>query len=146
MSAKQLITFPNINNDLLILHPSLSLSPVAPVEPDLSEPAKSTKFIILNFSLFFFATIVICLNSIVTIVCALELVAFIKVDPIVLLLYPSSIFLDICSYDVTGYLDKPSTNIPNTLLSLILSPCGGLLSGLINKSCTFSLYISNIET
>ena len=130
----------------MILHPSLSRSPVAPVEPDLSDPAKSTKLIILNFSLFFFATIVNCLNSIVTIVCALELVAFIKVEPIVLLLYPSSILFEICSYDATGCLDNPSTNIPNTLLSLILRPLGGLLSGLINKSWTFSLYISSIDT
>ena len=84
LSAKQFITFPKINKDLLILHPSFNRSPVAPVIPVLSEPAKSTKFIRLNFSLLFFAKIVICLNSIVTIVCALELVAFIKVEPIVL--------------------------------------------------------------
>ena len=58
LSAKQLITFPKISKDLFILHPSLSLSPVAPVEPERSEPAKSTKLIMLNFSLFFFATIV----------------------------------------------------------------------------------------
>ena len=68
LSAKQLITFPKISKDLFILHPSFNLSPVAPVEPDLSDPAKSTKFIILNFSLLFFAIIVTCLNSIVTIV------------------------------------------------------------------------------
>ena len=133
------MTFPNINNDLLILQPSFNLSPVAPVAPLRSDPAKSTKFIILNFSLLLFANIVICLNSIVTIVCALELVAFIKVLPIVLLLYPSSIFFDISSYEVTGYFDKPSTKIPNTLLSLIFKPLWGLLSGRISKSWTFSL-------
>ena len=128
------MTFPKISKDLFILHPSFNLSPVAPVEPDLSEPAKSTRLIILNFSLLLFPNIVTCLNSIVTIVCALELVAFINVEPIVLLLYPSSIFFDISSYDVTGYLVNPSTNIPNTLLSLIFKPPCGLLSGLINKS------------
>ena len=86
LSAKQLITFPKISKDLFMLQPSFSLSPVAPVEPERSDPAKSTKLIILNFSLLFLATIVTCLNSIVTIVCALEEVAFIKVEPIVLLL------------------------------------------------------------
>ena len=84
LSAKQFITFPKINKDLLILHPSFNLSPVEPVIPVRSEPAKSTKFILLNFSLLFLSNIVICLNSIVTIVCARELVAFINVEPIVL--------------------------------------------------------------
>ena len=45
LSAKQLITFPKISKDLLILHPSFNLSPVAPVEPERSEPAKSTKLL-----------------------------------------------------------------------------------------------------
>lgn len=63
----------------LVLLPSLSLSPVAPVLPVFSLPARSTKLIaeyfltILPFSCFFY------FNSTKTIVCALELVAFIKV-------------------------------------------------------------------
>ena len=91
------MTLPKTNKDLFILHPSFKRSPVAPVLPALSEPAKSTKLIILNFSLFLPAIIVNCLNSIVTIVCALLLVAFINVLPIVLFSYPSSIFLLISS-------------------------------------------------
>ena len=53
LSAKQLITFPKMSKDLFILHPSLSLSPVAPVDPERSEPAKSTKLICLIFRSFF---------------------------------------------------------------------------------------------
>ena len=91
-----------MSKDLLILHPSFNLSPIALVEHEHSEQAKSTKLIMLNFSLLFFATIVTCLNSIVTIVYYRELVAFIKEEPIVLLLYPSFIFFEICSYEVTS--------------------------------------------
>ena len=93
LSAKAFITFPRTNNDLFILQPSFNLSPVAPVLPALSDPAKSTKFIILNFSLLRPAIIVNCLNSMVTIVWARLLVAFINVLPIVRFSYPSSIFL-----------------------------------------------------
>ena len=39
------ITFPKADKDLLMLAPSFNLSPVAPVESALSEPAKSTKLI-----------------------------------------------------------------------------------------------------
>ena len=46
ISTKALITFPNICNDLFILHPSLSLSPYTLAYFYLSDPARSTK---LNF-------------------------------------------------------------------------------------------------
>ena len=80
-----------------MLHPSFNLAPVAPVELALSLPAKSTKLILDNFSDLVFPTVCICLNSIVTIVWALEDVLFIKVDPIVLFWYPSSILFEISS-------------------------------------------------
>ena len=70
-SAKAEITYPNTDRDLLIDPASLNLSPVAPVLPTFSEPAKSTKLITDN--LFF----VIYLNSIYIIVCALLEVEFI---------------------------------------------------------------------
>ena len=38
------MTFPNAVNDKLIFAPYFKVSPVAPVFPCLSEPAKSTKF------------------------------------------------------------------------------------------------------
>lgn len=44
------MTLPNVVNDLLILAPSLSLVPFAPVESARSEPAKSTREILLTFS------------------------------------------------------------------------------------------------
>ena len=47
------MTRPRALNDLLIFAASLSLSPVAPVFPTFSEPARSTKFITENFSVFF---------------------------------------------------------------------------------------------
>ena len=68
LSANVLMTFPKTSKLLLILQPSLSLAPVAPVEFALSLPAKSTRFIFDNFSDFAFPTLCICLNSIVTIV------------------------------------------------------------------------------
>lgn len=43
--ARALMTLPKIERDLLIMAPSASLSPVAPVEPALSEPAKSIRLI-----------------------------------------------------------------------------------------------------
>lgn len=45
-STKALITFPSAVSDKLILAPYLSLSPVAYVLDCLSEPARSTKFIL----------------------------------------------------------------------------------------------------
>ncbi len=49
-SANFDITKPKKLKDLLIEHPSLSLSPDAPVFPIFSLPARSTKFITENFS------------------------------------------------------------------------------------------------
>ena len=39
-----MITFPRIDRDLLILHPSFNLSPIDLVDFYLSDPAKSTKW------------------------------------------------------------------------------------------------------
>jgi hypothetical protein len=44
--AKTEITFPRVESDLLMFAPSASLAPSAPVEPALSEPAKSIKFML----------------------------------------------------------------------------------------------------
>jgi hypothetical protein len=77
--------------------PSFKRSPVAPVAPDFSEPAKSTKLITENFSCGRPSSWMIYLNSIVITVCALDEVAFIKVLPMVLFLWPSSIFASIAS-------------------------------------------------
>jgi hypothetical protein len=44
--AKTEITLPRVESDLLMLAPSASLAPSAPVEPALSEPAKSIKFML----------------------------------------------------------------------------------------------------
>jgi hypothetical protein len=49
--AKTEMHFPRTESDLLMFEPSFSLSPVAPVEAALSEPAKSTRLISLIFSL-----------------------------------------------------------------------------------------------
>jgi len=44
--AKTEITLPKVDRDLLMFAPSASLAPSAPVEPALSEPAKSIKFML----------------------------------------------------------------------------------------------------
>ena len=51
LSAKILIQVPKTVRLLLIAQPSLSLSPVAPVCPAFSEPAKSTRLMTENFSI-----------------------------------------------------------------------------------------------
>lgn len=48
------ITLPRVIKLLFIIAPSANRSPVAPVEPALSEPAKSIRFISDDFSLIFF--------------------------------------------------------------------------------------------
>lgn len=48
---KQLITIPRVVNDLLILLASFNLSPIAAVLFCLSEPAKSTKWILDFFNM-----------------------------------------------------------------------------------------------
>lgn len=68
---------PSIDNDLLILAASFRRSPDAPVFPTFSDPAKSTKFITDNFSIFLPSVSIFYLNSIIIIVCALDDEAFI---------------------------------------------------------------------
>jgi len=77
---------------LLIAHPSFSLSPEAPVYPAFSDPARSTKLMTENFSVFLVSSVRIYLNSIVMIVWARLLVWFMRVLPMDLLSYPSSVF------------------------------------------------------
>ena len=50
MSAREEITKPKVVRDLLMLLPSLSRSPRAPVFPALSLPARSTRLILATFS------------------------------------------------------------------------------------------------
>jgi len=81
--AKVYITLPNVCRDLLILLASLSLSllSIIPVFDTLSLPARSTKLIKLDF-LFIFNLLIhyFWTNSIIMIVCALELYSFISVE------------------------------------------------------------------
>ena len=51
--ARQEITLPKTDSDLLMALPSFNLSPVAPVEEDLSEPARSTRLMSDTFSFYF---------------------------------------------------------------------------------------------
>lgn len=62
-----------------MLEASFNLSPVAPVFPTFSEPAKSTKFITDNLSFFLPSSEKNYLNSITITVCALEELAFMSV-------------------------------------------------------------------
>lgn len=87
------ITCPKVVRLRLMPTASLRRCPVAPVLPCLSLPAKSTRLIIEIFSVLFY----FCLNSTVMMVWALELVAFICVEAIVLFLVPNSITFWICS-------------------------------------------------
>lgn len=83
------MTFPRADRDLLILAPSLSRSPVAPVLSALSDPAKSTRFITLLFLVSDpDSLLMIWSNVMVTTVWALLLVAFMLVDATVRLAVP----------------------------------------------------------
>ncbi len=70
---------------------------------------------------------------------AREEVAFMRVEAMVLLLFPTSYWCWISSYDRTGTLDSPSTNTPTDGLSRTFSPPFGLLLGLLKRSWTCSL-------
>ena len=50
ISARAEMTFPRVVKDLLMLAPSLSRVPLAPVESARSLPARSTRLILLTFS------------------------------------------------------------------------------------------------
>lgn len=83
------MTFPRADRDLLILAPSFSRSPVAPVLSALSDPAKSTKFITLLFLVSDpDSLLMIWSNVMVTTVWALLLVAFMLVEATVRLAVP----------------------------------------------------------
>ena len=78
-SASVEITKPKVLRDLFIFAASFKRSPVAPVFPTFSEPAKSTKFITDSFWIFLLASSVTYLNSIIIIVWALDDVAFLSI-------------------------------------------------------------------
>lgn len=89
------MTFPRADRDLLMLAPSFSRSPVAPVLSALSEPAKSTRFITLLFLVSDpDSLLMIWSNVIVTTVWALLLVAFMLVDATVRLAVPGGELID----------------------------------------------------
>ena len=71
LSANTLIHVPKTVRLLLMAQPSFNLAPSAPVYPAFSEPAKSTRLITENFSVFLPSSKRIYLNSIVITVCAL---------------------------------------------------------------------------
>lgn len=50
ISARAEMTRPRVLRDLLMFAPSLSRVPLAPVESALSDPAKSTRLILLTWS------------------------------------------------------------------------------------------------
>lgn len=98
--ARAEITLPKIIRLLLMLAPSANLSPVAPVDSALSEPAKSMRLISDVFSLIFLPdplSMMIYLKDMVVTVCALDEVAFIFVLPIVRFDVPLSIYASISS-------------------------------------------------
>lgn len=78
-----------------MLDASFNLSPVAPVFPTFSEPAKSTKFITDNLSLLLPSSENNYLNSITITVCALDELAFINVAATDLCEFPYSILISI---------------------------------------------------
>lgn len=105
------MTLPSDVSDRLIAAPSLSLSPVAPVESARSEPAKSTRLMSDERSVALPAarSTVVTVSWIEKIVCARLLVAFIAVLATVRACDPeSSIFCSIRSSPTT-HLDRPST-------------------------------------
>jgi hypothetical protein len=110
--------FPKTVRLLLIAQPSFNLWPSAPLYPAFSDPARSTKYIIDNFSVFLNSSSIIYLNSIVIIVCARLDVWFINVAPILLFVYPSSILVAIVLYESTGCFDNPWTYTSPFLSSL----------------------------
>ena len=139
LSARASITVPRTTNDLLIAQPSFRRSPVAPVYPAFSLPARSTKLMTLNFSILRFSSNSTYRSSIVKIVCARLLVAFIYVAPIDRLVLPNSIKYSISAYELTAFRDNRSTKTPIVLLSRTLSPpCGRCRTGM-SRSCTRSL-------
>lgn len=95
------MTFPRADRDLLILAPSLSRSPVAPVLSALSDPAKSTRFITLLFLVSDpDSLLMIWSNVMVTTVWALLLVAFMLVDATVRLAVPMGELIQHKNYPV----------------------------------------------
>ena len=108
-SARELITFPSADNDLLIIPASLSLSPLAFVFFYLSDPAKS---IIWKREVRIFHTPVLerDFDSIFAVSkeCDLELYLFIAVSSTWRFLAPFTIKLIISLYDKMTSSFKPS--------------------------------------
>lgn len=111
-STRELITFPSICNDLLMLQPSRKRSPYTFVCFTLSLPARS-----IIWSLAFFDRIMSSYKyslSIMTVKIAWEreLSLFIIVVAILLVFSPSSNRLTADLYEATFFYTNPSTNTP----------------------------------
>jgi hypothetical protein len=91
------MTKPRTDKLLLIPAAYLSLSPVAPVLPTFSDPARSTRCMTDSFYLFFPPYSTVCLNYIDMMVCARDDEAFMAVAATERFLLPSSIFFSMLS-------------------------------------------------
>eukprot|EP00160_Parvularia_atlantis_P014531 Unigene3677_Nuclearia_a/m.11212 Unigene3677_Nuclearia_a/g.11212 ORF Unigene3677_Nuclearia_a/g.11212 Unigene3677_Nuclearia_a/m.11212 type:complete len:570 (+) Unigene3677_Nuclearia_a:1-1710(+) len=138
-SASALMTSPSVLSDLLILAPSLSRSPVVPLLPARSLPARSTRLILLVFSLVIFTSgsYLTCVSTSVKIACDRLLSAFIAVAATVRALLPSSIRRLMSVKLATSSLDRSSTYGPRTGCSRTLHEWS-FMAGL-SRSLTFSL-------
>uniref|UniRef100_A0A6B0U5D5 Uncharacterized protein n=1 Tax=Ixodes ricinus TaxID=34613 RepID=A0A6B0U5D5_IXORI len=86
------MTLPRVVRDLLMLAPSLSRVPCAPVESALSLPARSTRLILLTRSVASPVSLSVFLwvKMMVNTACERLLVSFMLVAATVLALFPSS--------------------------------------------------------
>lgn len=101
------------------------LSPVAPVDSARSDPARSTRLILLVTCLSFpgpLASFSTWVNMMDTTVCALDDVAFICVAAIVRCAVPDSIRFSISSYERTTTSLSPTTCTPSFGCWRIWSP------------------------
>jgi len=89
-STRALMTFPRALRLLLMLAPSLSVCPLAPVPFCLSDPARSTRFSLANTFLDLSSSSFWC-TLMVKIECDLELTEFIRVELTARFLVPESI-------------------------------------------------------
>mmetsp|Transcript_64549 Transcript_64549/g.158892 ORF Transcript_64549/g.158892 Transcript_64549/m.158892 type:complete len:233 (+) Transcript_64549:189-887(+) len=138
-SHKALITLPSTLSDRLMFAPSFSLSPVAPVALALSLPARSTRWS-------FECTIVkpasssLSLTAMwrVTTACEREECSFMLVLPTARFWSPILMREMTCSAESTGVWLSPSTLIPQSFSSMILS-CAADAPFSSSRSLSFSL-------
>ena len=108
-SARALITLPSAESDLLMLAPSLSLSPVAPVFATRSEPARSTRLMVARTSFCWPAITSFCCSRMMKIECERDDVAFICVAATARAALPWSISFAIFSFVSTLISCRPAT-------------------------------------